>query len=36
MEGVVQSPTDKPEGDLIDLNLFFLLGGSMLLSGTAW
>lgn len=36
VEGVVQSPTDKPEGDLIDPNLFFLLEGSMLLSGTAW
>lgn len=24
MEGVVQSPTDKPEGDLFDPNLLFL------------
>lgn len=36
VEGVVKSPTDKPGGDLIDPNLFFLSGISMLLAATAW
>lgn len=36
VEGVVESPTDKPGGDLIDPNLSFLSGASVLLAATAW